>query len=386
MNEIEWFQNFVQKYEDKIIDSWLNEVEPLIPSNVYDQARIQTNSRIYFRLLVDILIPLEEHPLFDIVPSICKFHAEQNTSIELMLHGSHLWRKVLFDHIWSYIEEQDIRIDRLNFVIPTVHKRIDSAQRIISQIYWEHANKIIAQKQKTINDLHNDRLNMLGKMAASMAHELRNPLFALEGFLKLTRSELSEESLKRVGYYLDVMENEFAGLYRQITSFLSFSKNNGLEEPYVTCSIHDLIYSIVDLLQPRCNNDNVELVLLIDHEIELTVQKTALQQVLLNIINNAIDALETISSPKKVEINAFEDEHSYYITVKDNGIGIPAEIKETIFTPFVTTKKNGTGLGLSVCKQIMQKNEGDITFTSSPSETIFTISLVKNCSISQLVK
>lgn len=90
-----------------------------------------------------------------------------------------------------------------------------------------------------------------------------------------------------------------------------------------------------------------------------------------------MDALCDVKGSKTIQLICHEDEHHVFISVKDNGPGIPDTLKPNVFTPFVTSKQNGTGLGLAICKQIMEKNNGDITFTSSPGETIFTLSLAK---------
>jgi signal transduction histidine kinase len=217
-------------------------------------------------------------------------------------------------------------------------------------------------------------------MAASMAHEIRNPLTAIEGFIQLIRTEMNSPNslnLSKVNGFIDIIQNEFSGLYGQITSFLSFSKNDGLVEPYVLCTGKRLIESVLELVNPRLINENIQVKLGLPCGKPLAVQKTAIQQVLSNLLNNSIDALSTVSYPKMIAIRTYDDDANYYIEVIDNGPGIPAEIQDTVFTPFVTGKVNGTGLGLAICKQIMKKNKGDIRFISKQGETKFTLSLAK---------
>lgn len=379
-----WFQAFSDQHEETIIQAWLAKVEDEFPGR-YNPQDLYQNAKKYIRLLVDIHIPLKEHPLFVIVPIICKYHAERGTPVEHMLHSSHMWREALLETIWSYHNDNMISQDEVWKITPVMHKRIDEVQRIISRLYWDYAQQVIQKKQEKIEELHNDRLSLLGKMAASMAHEIKNPLFAIEGFLKLIKNDLtclSCSSHSKMRTYIDVIEREFEGLYGQITSFLSFSKNSGTEEPYMDCSMRDLIEQVLSLIQPRAVNENVEIIRMIESDSKITVQRVAIQQVLSNVLNNSIDALNTVDNQKRILIRSWEDSDNFYISVSDNGPGIPEELRESIFEPFVTSKKNGTGLGLAICKQIMEKNKGDLSFTSCKGETVFTLSFVKNCGLS----
>src|SRR5690606_6105916 len=115
-------------------------------------------------------------------------HSERGTPVEHLLHCFHIWRDVLIEAIWNFQIENGLTQQQIRDRQFGVHQRIDNIQRATANIYWNHAISVINQKQQEIEKLHDDRLSMLGKMAASMAHEIRNPLFAIEGFLKLIRT------------------------------------------------------------------------------------------------------------------------------------------------------------------------------------------------------
>ncbi len=370
------FTTLMQVHRQTIIDKWLEGVEETRPGQ-YDLDVLRQNGQLYMKLLIDIHIPVEDHPLFSIIPRMCQYHAERKTPITDLLHSSHLWRRSIIETIHTLIDEHWIGNHETIPFMFALHTRIDHVQKLISHFYWEHAEAQLQQKDATITKLHDDRLNMLGKMAASMAHELRNPLFAIEGFLKLIRTELSLDTLGRVSPYLDIIDQEFTGLYRQITAFLSFSRNEKMEEPMMECQCDDLIDSVLSIIHPRSINENVEIIVTYHANPRLLMQKVGLQQVLSNLMNNSMDALCDVKGSKTIQLICHEDEHHVFISVKDNGPGIPDTLKPNVFTPFVTSKQNGTGLGLAICKQIMEKNNGDITFKSSPGETIFTLSLAK---------
>ena len=100
---------------------------------------------------------------------------------------------------------------------------------------------------------------------------------------------------------------------------------------------------------------------LTNEDLQIEIDSYLIEQVLINLILNAIDACRHLSTSGRVTISAKKDRsHRPFIRVTDNGTGIPEEIRETIFVPFFTTKKTGSGIGLSLCKQIMMLHKGKI--------------------------
>lgn len=379
-----WFADFVQRNEQQIIESWLDQIDKEYPG-MYDLGQLRLNSQNYVKLLLHLDTPLREHPYYDILPHVCKYHAQRGTPVEHVMHSSHMWRQAVLKVLKAYSIANQVTSEELWVVLPKIHTRIDEVQRGISKLYWEYAQSVIYEKQQRIEELHDDRLSILGKMAASMAHEIRNPLFAIQGFLQLIRSSMgdpaSSSDSEKIQRYINVIEKEFNGLYAQISSFLSFSKNNGTEEPIIECSVREIIEPVLNLVGPRALTDRVEIVRDLTCEANLVVQKIPIQQVVANLINNALDAVADAAEPKKLAIRCHDDDQHIYIQVTDNGIGIPPEMMGKIYEPFVTNKKNGTGLGLAICKQIVERNVGTLTCSSKPGETIFTIALLKNCGL-----
>jgi len=376
MEQVPWFETFTRLQRQVIIDKWLMGVEEARPGR-HDPIRLRENGEKYYDLLTDLHIPVDTHPQFSVLSTLCAYHAANKTPVTDLLQSSHLWRRSLFEEIYAYIEVQGIEVKDASQVMFSLHTRIDMLQNLIAHYYWNYTELQMRKKDSTISQLHDDRLSMLGKMAASMAHELRNPLFAIDGFLKLIKSSLSEDTLEKVKPYLGVIDREFSGLYRQISAFLSFSRNEKMEEQWSECRCLELFDSVLSIIQPRAINENVEISVFLQANPRLFIQKVGLQQVLSNLLNNSLDALSEQTGSKQIHL-VCQEEHEYVnIRVKDNGPGIPDDLKEEVFTPFVTSKQNGTGLGLAICKQIAQKNRGDITFTSRKGETIFTLQLQK---------
>ena len=108
-------------------------------------------------------------------------------------------------------------------------------------------------------------------------------------------------------------------------------------------------------------------------DLTLTADEKLVEQVLINLIKNSMEALENVEKAS-ISLNAFKNEGSVCITVADNGKGIPSEILENIFVPFFTTKKNGSGIGLSISRQIMQMHNGAIKLKSESGKgTVFSL-------------
>lgn len=225
--------------------------------------------------------------------------------------------------------------------------------------------------------MHHDRLSMLGKMAACMAHELRNPLFAIERLVGLLKTEINPFQIEKVNTYLSVIDHEIKTMYRQITSFLSFSKNKGAEEPFVPRQLIEIVQTVLELTQPRLTSEKIELDIESQSRCILEVQEIGLQQVICNLINNSIDALMTIDSSRKITIRLYEDNNCGYLSIRDNGPGIPDNLKSRLFEPFATEKAGGTGLGLAISNQIILKHYGELTFQSQKGNTEFVVTIPK---------
>ncbi|SEC56269.1 ATP-binding protein [Paenibacillus sp. GP183] len=237
--------------------------------------------------------------------------------------------------------------------------------------------KLMKEQDVIIDKLHEDRLNLIGKMASSMAHEIRNPLTSIAGFLKLIRQNILNRGQAQLLKYIDVIDDEFEAINMQITGFLSFSRNKAFEEKKIDISLTSLINSTLFLLIPRLNSENINFTTNIIENCTIHVQKISIQQVLSNIISNAIDALITINEQRELKILCNEDGEYIYISIINNGPKIPQELRESLFLPFMTNKENGTGLGLAICKEIMEKNNGRIDFYSNDEETCFRLSFNK---------
>ena len=141
-------------------------------------------------------------------------------------------------------------------------------------------------------------------------------------------------------------------------------------------AVRDLFESLQTLMQPTLDQKNILLdVILKEPDLKIHVDTNLIEQVLINLLTNAIEAVKSIPDPNIV-LTAFQKEGKKYIRISDNGIGMNETIADQIFVPFFSTRKNGNGIGLSLCKQIVLLHKGSIQVYSEEGKgTAFVIGL-----------
>jgi PAS domain S-box-containing protein len=221
----------------------------------------------------------------------------------------------------------------------------------------------------------NDQLETVSQMAASIAHEVRNPMTSVQGFLQLMSKEIDPAHAHSM--YLHVMEEDLKRINSIITEYLSFSRmgSDSLEDVW----IGTLLHNTYTLLQSEANLKGIQLVLsLAGNNPLLMANSNRLKQVLINLARNAMEAMSEQGDGVLTLALDTEDD-MVCIMVKDTGPGINDRDLARIFTPFYTTKKDGTGLGLYICKKIIDEHNGLITVTTEAGQgTTFRITLPKN--------
>ncbi|GAA4855559.1 sensor histidine kinase [Paenibacillus vulneris] len=360
----------VRDKKSQVIEQWQKLMEEQILRG-YNVSNMMRRGDIYFDYITDLHIPPEQHPIRQLVDDWCGRFEELGLQIIDIIQCSHSWRRALLDVLGDSLPAT---------LYHQICLRIDDFEGILCKHYWQITLASMIEKDTAIHQLHDDLMNLIGKMAASMAHEIRNPLTSIKGFIKLLRSNIHSLPKEKIDSYLEFIEDECNNMHMQVTGFLSFSKKPMVEEEKEPISVKQMLEYNLSLLRPRLINENVNLCVKIPEHMTLRVQRLGIQQVLNNLINNGIDALSQAKYDKKMKISAFEDQRKAYIHITNNGPPIPAELAKSLFVPFVTNKTNGTGLGLTICKQIMHKNDGEISFSSTDKETVFMLTFPKSAS------
>lgn len=205
-----------------------------------------------------------------------------------------------------------------------------------------------------------EKLASLGKIAASVAHEIRNPLTAIKMLIYSMREELANDDEKRRD--LAVILKEIDRLERFVQNFLQFARP---PDPVLApININETVHETLTLLAPRLQQNQIEVQELYQpHQEKLIADADQLKQVVMNLILNAVESMPkggrltaaTLQARASAENNG---KHWAQIRISDTGNGIPKELLDSIFDPFVSGRKNGIGLGLSVAYQIMNRHGG----------------------------
>ncbi|MFC7393118.1 ATP-binding protein [Scopulibacillus cellulosilyticus] len=235
--------------------------------------------------------------------------------------------------------------------------------------YTKKKDQIINEKSMFINEMHNDRLTILGQISASFAHEFRNPLTSIKGFISLLERNPSLDEQSK--YYFSIISKEMDSLEDKVTQFLYLSKMRGLGDDMAIFNLSSLLKEMINFMYPRFVVEAIKVNQDIKKNLFTNGIKEQIKQVVLNIMNNAVEELSEFCGDREIRINANADEQYIYVNISNNGRKIPSHILDSIFEPFISTKELGTGLGLSVCKQIIEKHEGKISVSTTEEETAF---------------
>lgn len=213
------------------------------------------------------------------------------------------------------------------------------------------------------------KLELLSEMATGIAHELRNPLSSLKGASKLLVAELDRKSNTVVQDYADVITEEVERLDAILANFQHLTRPLILQKEPV--SINELIQKTVKLTDIGALPMKISQDLAADLPV-VPADASALKQVFLNLIKNASEAGEDCT----LVIKTARAPYGVNVSFRDSGRGMPPELADRIFEPFFTTKPSGMGMGLSICRRIVQAHQGEITVKSAvPGRTVFQIFL-----------
>lgn len=270
-------------------------------------------------------------------------------SVSIMFTFSYI---MLIDQGYPYIR-QDIVGNVINFI---------GSQVLLYFIFYLSQGRIKKQQLYYEQIQQSERLKTTGQLAAAVAHEIRNPLTVVKGFLQLYQKEAGFSDDVKGNFTLMIDELNIAE--QVITQFLSIAKPNN-ETEIETVNLKVVLQSVTDLLHSYglLHDNKIELVMVEDCNI--AANNIEIKQLLINIIKNAIEASKIGDS---VIVSAGRNKDWTEIKVVDYGQGMSEEEIKSLGTPFYSLKSKGTGLGLMVCYNIAAKYKGTIDFQSTSGE------------------
>jgi signal transduction histidine kinase len=209
----------------------------------------------------------------------------------------------------------------------------------------------------------------MGKIAANMAHEIRNPLEAISGAVELIEAESADTTH---GRYLSIIREEIGNLNEYLGGFLEFARS----EPSHTAptDLNNLLEEVLILMRPLAKKSGMAVRNLSPRgPVICSVDRNGIKRVILNLVLNGIEAGHADGA---VEVATCADNGCAVIEVRDDGCGIPASILDRVFDPYFSTKGTGTGIGLSVSKRLVEQHGGGIRIESTAGNgTVVTVTL-----------
>ncbi len=232
--------------------------------------------------------------------------------------------------------------------------------------------RAVSNKELFIIYAKNEKMEAISHVAASLVHEVRNPLTTVKGFLQLIRKNPMERN--KVEGYIDICTEEIQRTESILSEYLSISKPNA--EKQETVDLYNQMQAVIEVMKPYANMYSVELVMnKAMGPIHILANQDKMKQFLVNFIKNAIEACSNVPSGEvslRLEVCAGKA----LLTIKDNGVGMSQEQVKRLGSIYFSTKTNGTGLGLTFSYQVIHELGGSVSVHSIPQVgTQFTIKL-----------
>lgn len=282
------------------------------------------------------------------------------------------------EEFWSLLGTGEQTVGR---EVNNVEVRINNKWVLVNKVPLKSANEThlgwvitlcdITDKKEVESQLRQSAVSSaLCQVAASLAHEIRNPLTSIRGFVQLVAEKDDQVRLGEVRSYLDVAITEIDRLAQLVSDFLSLAKPG--EQNLTLFSLNDLVEELWELVTIKALYKNVAVTKRLAPDLPaIRGEKEQLKQLILHLVDNAVAAVQT-RGQVRVE-TCVNRKREVCLQVEDSGGGIPDSIKDAIFLPFFTTRKDGRGMGLAICHRIVSEHRGSINVESGVRGTTFTV-------------
>lgn len=258
-----------------------------------------------------------------------------------------VWREMVFDNrIYEVYSKPYIDAD---------------GSRLIFKVLIDITDRRIADRELA----RLERLNMIGEMAAGIAHEVRNPLTTVRGFLQLLQSK--RETLEYHEFF-QLMTDELDRANLILTDFLSLARDKSID--FELINITKIVTTLAPLLTADAINQDKTIILELEEVPDSYGIENELRQLILNLARNGLEAMQ---AGKTLTIRTYKLGNNIMLKICDQGGGVDPEILDKLGTPFLTTKERGTGLGLAICQSIAVRHKALMSFESGNTGTTVTV-------------
>ncbi len=359
---------YLQQRKDAILERWNDRVIAL--NEQLHNQQIKTKGQFILKVVLHSLsLSGEERETYlsENATIVAKVKNDEQTKLENLILYLNVAKNEIFNELNKDVEQQS----ELAQSFMRINEITDQFLYFIVKHFSDLEDQIIEEKNLHLTLSHEERLTLLGQMTSSFVHEFRNPLTTVHGFVQLLRAEYPDLP------YMDIISAELDQLTFRITQFLMLSKKEITHTEKVIFLMNDLLEQIANFVYPRLLELNVSLKQELEENLFVKGTKEEIRQVLINIIFNAIEVMNSCETCKSavIHIKGYKRGDSIVLETSNSGPKIPDSLLKDIFQPFVTTKETGTGLGLYVSKGIIEEHGGQLLCESDDSWTTFTIIL-----------
>ncbi len=262
----------------------------------------------------------------------------------------------------------------INFYLSPMRGEVENDDHLLGYVLL--VRDITRSRKQAEENVESEKLNALTLLAAGVAHEIGNPLNSLDIHLQLLErklKQLPDDGQQQLTHHLHIAQGEIRRLDTILKQFLQAIRPTQPERDAV--QLHDLLRDTLSLLAPELEQRHVKITLdLADSPPLLQLDGSQIKQALYNLLKNAFQALP--ASGGQIDILSKVTDYEMTLTIRDHGTGIAPEVMGSIFEPYNSTKKSGTGLGLLIVRRIIREHGGEIELDSKTGEgTTVTISL-----------
>mgnify|MGYP000877314774 CR=1 FL=1 len=257
----------------------------------------------------------------------------------------------------------------------TVKKIIEDAEPVkkVLESVIEHLKSTTSHYMEEV--MRKEKLSLVGTMISSILHDFKNPFSIISLGSHIIQQRHGEDDPKTAKICANI-EAQIRRMVDMANDLASFARGDG-EIEIAHVSMEQLLHHFKELNTPFFHDDSVTIEMS-PNNVSLQGDASKLLRVLQNLVANAIEAIHLTSKPGTIVITAIDKGQTIYLSISDNGPGIPEEIQSRFFEPFVTFgKSEGTGLGTAIVRSIIDAHHGNIIFSTSAAGTTFTIQLPK---------
>ncbi|OAT81041.1 histidine kinase [Bacillus sp. MKU004] len=356
--------SFLEENSTEFLHNWRNRIV-ISDDDKYKEEVLQNGTRMFQLVKRAIRNPLSEDEIRELAYKTAQERVEANVNISEFVYNVNIGKS----EIIKWVSRSGIEGQKLQSYIEQVNSLFDLFSYLAVRKYTDIREEQLQEKEQYIDQTHKERLTILGQMSSSFVHEFRNPLTAIIGFTKLLQNDYPDLP------YIDIMQHELDQLNYRIAQFLHVSRKEIIESKREEVGVSLLLEELIEFLYPSLLDGEVAIDVHVDQNIVISGNKDELRQVLLNLIMNSIDALQQTEGDRRIIVRSSVKDGWMNLEIRNNGPQIQLDTITAIFEPFYTTKELGTGIGLFICKKLIEKHGGEISCSSNEQHTVFAISI-----------